>query len=236
MTSILIPFYTYPDLASPTSQWQQLAQLAIAYPSIEIWAIVNPASGPGKVMDPNYKAGIQSLETAGVKLLGYVDTARATKTIAAVSAEMTSWFLFYGLDSIFFDNVENTKSQAYYWGLAQLVRGQEGKAFGNPGTAIPENYIGIFDTVVISENPAVPLMPLGGYDDKNFACLVYSQNTFNVGQVISAAIYYGYVYFTSGVPPNPYTGIPYLQQLCQTLIVFGMGPHHHSAFQASSEA
>ena len=216
-TNVLVPLYVYPDLSSPTSQWQQLAQLGIAYPKTEIFVIVNPASGPGAKADPNYTTGISVLkDSPNIYLLGYIDTARATKTQAQVDAEMSLWRSLYDIGSFFFDNVENTKSQLYYWQLCNIVRSNGGMVFGNPGTSIPSSSIGIFDTAVIYEGDgyAIATNAPVGYDSKNFAYLLYGQNSFR----LPTAPGYGYLYITSGTLPNQYNGIPYLQQLLAALL------------------
>ena len=225
MTNVLVPFYVYPDLSAPNSQWQKLAQLAIAYPKTEIWAVINVNSGPGAKTDPNYTNGLRVLQQSGVKLLGYVDTTRAKRQINAVIADNGMWMSWYSatkLDGFFYDNVENTVSQEYYWSITSDIRSAGLKAFGNPGTSISESYIGIFDTVVIYEGtglsptpnpfPEPPGTP-AGYDPKNFAYLIYGQPKF-AGPYIGD---YGFVYVTSGKLPDPYSGIPYLQQLLAAL-------------------
>ena len=58
ITTALVPMYVYPA-GSGLAYWNQLEQSAN---KVNIDAIVNPASGPGMVADPNYVAAIDVLD------------------------------------------------------------------------------------------------------------------------------------------------------------------------------
>jgi hypothetical protein len=68
--TVLIPAYFYPSSAG-LDAWNRLARDA---GSINIEAILNPASGPGTTQDPNYVAVVNNLRTAGGSVFGYVST------------------------------------------------------------------------------------------------------------------------------------------------------------------
>ena len=72
----LVPAYFYPG--GPTlADWAQLDQAA---QKINLDVIVNPASGPGTVTDPNYVSAIQNLNaTPYGKAFGYISTNFGTR-------------------------------------------------------------------------------------------------------------------------------------------------------------
>ena len=63
--TVLVPAYFYPSGAG-LDCWNRLARDA---GSINIEAILNPASGPGTTQDPNYVAVVNKLRTAGGRRL-----------------------------------------------------------------------------------------------------------------------------------------------------------------------
>ena len=89
--SALVPAYFYP--AGPRLEaWRQLAENARTK-NIEV--ILNPASGPGKKLDPAYVKVAGDLRKARGKILGYVSTnyakaisPRSSKTSARTPASM----------------------------------------------------------------------------------------------------------------------------------------------------
>src|SRR5262249_15211604 len=76
----IVPAYFYPA-GSNLAYWNQLVSDAS---KIDLEVIANPASGPGTNVDPNYTGVIDSLRTAGARVLGYVDTNYASRPIADV--------------------------------------------------------------------------------------------------------------------------------------------------------
>lgn len=107
MLKIGVSSYSYP--VGTWTTWLSGGQTALT--------VVNPASGPGTSVDPNYSAIIGTAHgVAGNKVIGYVATGYTSKTLATVQAEIDAWYAMYpAIDGIFFDEVSNSCSnQSYY--------------------------------------------------------------------------------------------------------------------------
>ncbi|HEV2390214.1 MAG TPA: spherulation-specific family 4 protein, partial [Nitrososphaerales archaeon] len=193
---VVIPLYNYPD-----STWTTIAQTAIANPNVPIAAIINPNSGPGSSEDPTYLAGVQNLQAAGVKVLGYVATGYATSSYSSLSSveslanDYKSW---YHVNGIFFDEMSNDATyESYYSTLNSYVK-SDGMTYtmGNPGTSVPTGYIGILNNLVIDENPGYPslsFLTYPGYPSSDFSFIAYGVS-YDATFVTSAASLVGYMY------------------------------------------
>jgi hypothetical protein len=138
----IIPAYQYPTLGL----WPDLASFAPnGSPG---YVIANPSSGPGTVVDPNYTAAIAAAQSAGWRVLGYVDTNSGATTTGAVETNITHWSTLYGIHDIFFDRVSTLSTKvSYHTTLTAYVRAAlaTGLSILNPGT-VP--YSGYFATAV----------------------------------------------------------------------------------------
>lgn len=150
---ILVPAYFYPVPGSP---WEQLTADAGTVP---ITAILNPASGPGVAADPVYVATVTAFRAAGGRILGYVPTTYATRSAAAVLADVDSYDAFYAIDGIFLDEVTSDDTPAhldYYEALYAGIRarGAGWRVIGNPGTNAAHTLLTrpCFDALVLFEN------------------------------------------------------------------------------------
>ena len=76
--SILVPAYFYPS-GRGLKEWEKLIDAAGRAPIV---AIANPASGPGKKVDPNYTAVIRRAAKAGVTVASGCSAALASGTPA----------------------------------------------------------------------------------------------------------------------------------------------------------
>src|SRR3954469_12208672 len=63
---IVVPAYFYP---SAGSDWNELTAAADDVP---VTAIMNPFNGPGNLRDNNYVSAVNSLRSAGGRVIGYV--------------------------------------------------------------------------------------------------------------------------------------------------------------------
>ena len=85
-TSLLVPLYMFPDRSQNFPGWTQLTNLALAHPSTHVYAIINH-QGTNIFTDSYARAefqdGINLLHTAGISVLGYIDSGLSARTIAA---------------------------------------------------------------------------------------------------------------------------------------------------------
>lgn len=209
-TGIMIPLYTYPG-----STWTSVAAIQQANPNVPIVAIVNPDSGPGSSKDPNYSAGIEALQTAGVTVLGYVPTGYTARSISEVESMVDSYKSWYPVTGIFFDEMSNVPGQeSYYSTLNAYVKSLGfSHTVGNPGADTAPSYVGTLDTIVIYENQGLPdVSYLRGwhsdYAKGNFAIMAYGVQTVDPSYPSATSPFVGYIYITDAGLPNPYDALP----------------------------
>ena len=213
MTGVLIPLYLYP---SSLAVWKPVITAKQAYPSVPFVAIANPASGPGTASDPNYVTAIKSLQDAGVKVVGYVDTAYGAKSVAAITTEMQSWISWYSPVGFFFDDLSSSGQESTLMQLQAAATSMNAPlTIGNPGTMPSASYKGLLTDYVVYEGGAIgTLMGPGAY-------ILYGLSAFPAG-FVPTLLGEGatYVFFTDrpGPPANPYNVMSaYLMQLADSL-------------------
>ncbi|MEW4567022.1 spherulation-specific family 4 protein [Tautonia sp. JC769] len=153
----LVPAYFYPTWWQG-SPWDDLNQAASQIP---IEAIMNPASGPGHVQNPDYVRAVTDLRAAGGKVIGYVSTGFGSRPMRDVVAEIRAYLSWYDVDGIFLDEMGNQagpldyESLYCYIKLSQFVVGRELRVVGNVGIpfAPAQGYLRSADTLVIFEGP-----------------------------------------------------------------------------------
>src|SRR5207245_2401285 len=87
---VIVPLYFYPTPPPLGMEhpWQRLVDMKIAYPRIDIWAIINSPTDPDacspkiagcecNVIDDPYMAALELLQTHGIRMMGYVTTGHA---------------------------------------------------------------------------------------------------------------------------------------------------------------
>jgi len=208
----IIPLYTYPT----DRTWAVVAAAKLEHPEVGVVAIINPDSGPGTMLDPSYDAGITMLQDAGVVVIGYVYTSYAARALNAVETDISTYANFYPqLDGIMFDEMSSTKGDEDYY--AELSSFAEGLGMdltvGNPGTGVPQSFVGTVDTLFVYEDEGLPdPKSLGGWTDayerENFAIIPHSVASLDAGFVSAALVHVGYVYVTDDVLPNPWDSLP----------------------------
>lgn len=154
---ILVPAYQYPTVGD---LWSRVPAAA---GQVRVSVILNPASGPGTVVDPTYTAVVSTARAAGARIYGYVDTDYARRPAVAVLADVQTFTQLYAIDGVFLDQMDNqAASLAYYQGLrtgiSTIVPGSlANKVIANPGTDVPEAFAAALaaDVFVTYENNAV---------------------------------------------------------------------------------
>jgi hypothetical protein len=145
--ALLVPAYF-----APGAEWDALA---LAGPDVGI-VVFNPASGPGSQPDTRYNDHLAALRAAGIRIVGYVDTAFGERAAAAVIEDIAHHRSWYAVDGVFLDQVSVDCSQlTYYLQLATEARSRGIQLVVlNPGTQPCACLLGAGDIIVTVENDA----------------------------------------------------------------------------------
>lgn len=215
--NMLVPSYFDPSWT--TNHWNTLDAAA---GSVNLWAILNPESGPGGAVDPGYAAAATSFRSAGGSLLGYVATNYGNRPIAEVKQDVDRYISFYGagtLNGIIVDQMATSTDQlAYYQQLNSYIHSQNAgyKVFGIPGTHTAEAYLSAADVLVTYEHDSgyadyVPDAWTASYSADRFAHLMINvpdATTMRSYVDLAVSRNVGYVFVTSDVENNPWDTLP----------------------------
>ena len=208
----IVPLYTYPT----DSTWSTVRQSAANHPGASVVAIINPFNGPGTTYDPAYASGINTLEAAGARVIGYVHTSWGGRPATTVQADILSYKTWYPqLQGIFFDEMAAaTGSESYYLGLSSYAK-SSGFTFtvGNPGTQPAASYVGTMDTLVIYENSGLPTIAslqswsagFPGVSKSDWCVIAYGLSTLDTTWLAQAIPYAGWIYVDTD---NSYQDLP----------------------------
>jgi Spherulation-specific family 4 len=209
---IILPAYSYPN---PPAFWDN----SIVAADPVRFMIANPANGPGKSRDSLYVGVIGRARAAGIRVMGYVDTAYGKRSAKTVKADLATWQSSYGLTDIFFDQTASGASNlAYYQDIADSVHATPGAlTMLNPGVNVDEGYMQMADILNIFEGSKndyagfAPASWVSSYPSSRFSNLIYGVSdaagmTTALNQSITSGA--GYVYITSGTLPNPWDALP----------------------------
>jgi len=207
---VAVPSYFYPG-----TYWSQLGAGA---PTVGL-AVVNPNSGPGAAPDPNYVAQVSQTRALGITVVGYVDTAYGSRSLATVEADVDKQYQWYGVDGIFFDQVPSDCAEiSYYQALADYVRAKTGthEVVLNPGASTGECFMSASDVLITFEDTYANYVgwQLSGWETKypasRFWQLVIdtSQTDLPNAIALSRSRNIGWVYVTPDTLPNPWDTLP----------------------------
>ncbi|MER7212979.1 spherulation-specific family 4 protein [Streptosporangium sp. NPDC000239] len=169
---VAVPAYFYPG-GSSAQYWTQLTASG-SRPSI---AVVNVLNGPTGTVNTDYQAALASAHSAGIKVIGYVDTGyygttgQTTRMGSAsindwrtqIQTDVDNWYNLYGsnVDGIFFDQAQKDCGPTgggdawvdlYREASAYVKKYHPGSiTIHNPGTAPDECYEDSADILVTFE-------------------------------------------------------------------------------------
>lgn len=224
---VLVPMYVYPGDVTKNPAYQRLIDLKRRYETVPFWVIVNPASGPGAKVDPNYTRTIDRLAGAGCVVLGYVTTSYAKRPEADVQREVDRWREMYPrVHGIFFDEMvyEDTDAGATYQASLSAYAHAAGcwPTVANPGADTPGRYFAAdaADVIVVHEGNAWPAEDRlkgeapGGYADHpphTRAVLVHSTEQLDPAALRTARKYARWFYVTEAPfrPNDPAAANPW---------------------------
>lgn len=160
---MVVPAYFYPE--SDGSDWDAMTA---ALARVDVVAIMNPASGPGRAGKPlnaDYVKAVDAFRAAGGVVLGYVPSgysgrrvnsgssckpaAGATTYTPADVADCAARYAGYKVDGIFVDemgvlgNRPTSEADAFYTEVYDRLKMTNARwtVMGNPGTDAPESYL-----------------------------------------------------------------------------------------------
>ena len=214
---LLVPLYVYPG--TEPEAWHGVAALGDEV----AWVVFNPASGPGRAPQPEFAEAAATLRSAGVPLLGYVDTDYARRSHHEVVADIERYQDWYPVDGVFFDQVgSGAELLPYYRRLAVAARSLEAwQVVLNPGVHPDPGYARIADVLITFEGAWETYQALrvpdwtAGFPAKRFGHLVHTAPPEACALVGRTAREYGaeYCYATPGTGDNPWSVLmPQLRQ------------------------
>ena len=136
--------------------WDDIINAKEENEGTEIVVVINPSSGPGSE-DSHWADVADDLQDAGITVTGYVSTSYAGRSEGDVKNDIDSYYDWYDLDGIFFDEV-STSDQDYYEDLHDYAENPEGSqtVILNPGAPVPESYEDAGDIIIVYENSGSP--------------------------------------------------------------------------------
>lgn len=213
---LAVPLYIYPGAAWSTVQ-NNSSSVGLV--------VMNPDSGPGSSVDPNYVQAVDATQGAGVEVLGYVPTGYDEGGVSLSQAEswVADYYTWYGVDGIFFDeasNVCDAATVAFYSSLYNFTKAEPGQdlVILNPGTSTGACYGPISDVILSSETNYTDYLTqyagapwTSSYPSSHFWHVVYDvPNSAGLQEVLVLAHERGagWVYATDLKEPNPYDALP----------------------------
>jgi hypothetical protein len=180
--------------------------------------IINPHNGPGAEPRRSYGDAVRVARERGTRMLGYVATGYGTRPVDDVIADIDRYTWWYRIDGIFLDEVAgDAVLLPYYARLSRHVRAAGARLVAlNPGMVPDRGYFDIADIVVTFEGsygayaPALRSMPewTRALPPDRVAHLVYGASRDEALTAVRRPAGAGYVYVTSGSPPNPWRTLP----------------------------
>jgi Spherulation-specific family 4 len=224
---LFIPLYTYPG-----SSWTYAEQVKQSNPGVPMTVIVNPADGPGSRYDSNYGSGIEQMRGDGINVIGYVYTDYASRSVSAAETDIATYAQLYDVNGIFLDEMSNVAGHESYYSTLTAYAHSLGLSLvvGNPGTSVPQSYLGTVDVIVIYENSGIPSQSVlssytAGGDPSEFAVISYGVQQPSQSQASLLEDYVSNIFITNGTMPDPYHALPpYLSDLASYLSLPSLAP------------
>ena len=224
--NIAVPAYFYPS--QPTSQWNTAVSDAPLPSTTARILIMNPNSGPGRSLDPNYVTAVNTVHAAGTNFLvyGYVHTKYGKRSLSTVKSEIDQYYSWYAVDGIFVDETASAASyvSSYYQPLANYITAKKSGAgvMLNPGVYPDQSYLNIsvpstslfivnvfesdYNTYLTATVPSWAF----SYPSSKFSHLVYSATSAQMSNAVSLSLQRNvlWVYVTDLGVSNPWAALP----------------------------
>lgn len=210
--SLAVPAYFHPS--QKPELWRGLPGIA----DLLRFVILNVNSGPGPEVDPSYVRVVAALRAAGIRVLGYVDTAYGRRRPEEIARDADAYRVRYGVDGVFLDQVSSGLDQLDHYAQCVVAARTAGAHFValNPGVHPHPGYIDIANVTVTFEGTwenyealAVPEW-VSRYSPRRFCHLVHSvpPDAFARGLDLAGERHVRSVCLTDGTGANPWDRLP----------------------------
>ena len=213
-TGVYVPLYMYPG-GSGWTWWQKVIDTKNAHPSVPFTVSVNPNNGVGSYQNSAFVNGVDKLQAANIRVLGYIAADYADRSLDSLKAEVDKYISWYGVNGIMVDEFSNQAADlSYFQSLYSYAKSKGLYVKANPGTDIPSSYVGTADNFSISEGSGYfDLSRLQGwhtnYDKNKWSFTRHTTPSLDLNFVEDAAPYVGMMYITDGISPDRYSDLPY---------------------------
>lgn len=219
----IVPLYQLPTGPS----WSTLIEVKQLHPSVPVFAVINPSSGPGPTEDPSFAPTIAQyvqligrLSAAGIDVLGVVYTGDGLRPAAEVREEVVRYRTSYpGLDGILFGQLPATP-ESYVRELGRIAE-EQGFAAALGAGAASETAFDTLDAVIVYEGQGLPssaqLEALPERGREQLGALAHGVSALDPAEVERVTARLGYLYVTER-QEAPWEGVPsYLSELFSAL-------------------
>jgi hypothetical protein len=211
-TGVNVALYAYP-IGTGASEWQKVYDQKVAHPSVPMAITFNPATGPGSYKDSNFANWISKLRSVGVITIGYTYDNYGARSLADINRDADKYKNWYNADGLFIDEVTNKAGfEQHYKDINAYAHSIGMKiTVGNPGTDVPQTFVGTLDMFNITEGTGyVPISWLQycvlctssgwhqNYDKRNFSYIRYSISSLDTVFEVNSSQYVGLLYLTDG--------------------------------------
>jgi hypothetical protein len=190
---------------------------------------MDPADGPGRSIDPRYRAVVSDAARRGLRVLGYVTTDYGRRTAAAMAEEVERYREWYRPTGIFLDQTPAMiASNGAISELVNRIRACRLSLAINPGQPeIDPGDAAIADQVVNFEGPYAAYQRsrfpnwVRDFPADRFWHLIYEvkdARTMRRVAGMAGRAHAGVVYITDASMPNPWSRIPPYWQEEQRLL------------------
>lgn len=209
----IVPAYIYPSYLG--SDWDKI----IGSGNKSAYVVMNPNSGPGTSQNSDYVNVVNRCVAASVPVIGYVYTNYGNRSTSQVEADVDTYYNWYNVSGIFFDQVATAANQeSYYQTLTNYVKSHHcnGTVVLNPGAVPDQSYFTSTgaDCIVVFENTetvfSTATFPswLSTVPAKQVGMIVYSATNYNSDMTTMAHLNAAIVYVTNQGGSNPYGALP----------------------------
>jgi len=205
---LFVPLYAYPG--TEPEAWARVAANAGALAGL----VLNPHSGPGSAVEPEFAAAAERLRAAGVPLFGYVDTAYGCRQHREVVADIERHRDWYDVDGVFLDQVgSGPELLPHYRRLAVAARSLDAARVAlNPGVHPHPGFAEAADLLITFEGSWEQYRELripawtAGFPAQRFGHLVHGTPVDRCAAVPDMARrrHAAVSYATPGSGPNPW--------------------------------